>query len=197
MSRVWYLVGWGFVAVCSMALFRSSRPDLYMIREQPTPFPTGAVGSAAAAWFDATRPHCNALEVELMMQSSPPPDGWEGAGFGAACWAVAGRIDRARTAFQELSEEQRDAAAGIVFAIGHPIADMGDDLSAGPIMQLVVEFQPWNYMARYHAGMSYYAIGRFTEARHHLDRFLEQYTIEDGWRSNAQIVLRRLDKEDT
>jgi hypothetical protein len=195
MSRVWYLVGWGFVAVCGMVLFRSGRPDLYVIQEQPTPFPAGAVASAASGWFEAVRPHCNSLEVELQMQSSPPPSGWEGAGFGAACWAVAGRIDRARAAILEQAEGDREAAAGIVFAIGHPIADMGDDRSAGPIMQLVVEFQPWNYMARYHAGMSYYAIGRSAEARLHLDRFLEQYTIDDGWKSNAEIVLRRLDRE--
>ena len=42
---------------------------------------------------------------------------------------------------------ERSQAAGIVFAIGHPVADAGDDQSAGPIMRLVVSYQPGNYMA--------------------------------------------------
>jgi hypothetical protein len=195
MNRVWYIGGWGFVAVCATVLFRAQRPELYVFQEPDIPFPVAALGSGAAAWFESVKPHCNALEVELRLQSSPPPRGWEGAGFGAACWAVAGRIERARAAIAALPAHERDRAAGIVFGIGHPIADMGDDRSAGPIMQLVVEFQPWNYMALYHAGMSYYAIGQPAEAGRHLTAFLEQYSPEDGWRANAIEVLGRLRKD--
>jgi hypothetical protein len=195
MNRVWYIGGWGFVAVCATLLFRTQRPDVYAIKEPNIPFPVGALGSGAAAWFESVKPHCNALEVELQLRSSPPPRGWEGAGYGAACWAVAGRIERARDAILTLPTNERDRAAGIVFGIGHPIADMGDDRSAGPIMQLVVEFQPWNYMALYHAGMSHYAIGRPAEAERHLAAFLEQYSPEDGWRANAIEVLGRLRKD--
>jgi hypothetical protein len=196
MNRVFYITGWGFVAICATLLFRSSRPDLYAGAEPAIPFPAGAIGSAAAGWFDSARPRCNALEAELLMRTSPPPDGWEGAGYGASCFALAGRIENARAAILELPADRRGAAAGIVFGIGHPIADMGDDLSAGPIMQLVVEFQPNNYMALYHAGMSLYAIGRSDEATRHLLEFLELYTIEDGWRHNAIEILRRLGHED-
>jgi hypothetical protein len=195
MSRIWYIGGWGFVAVCATLLFRSQRPDIYGFHEQIIPFPAGAIGSSAASWFGAAKPHCNALEVEVRMHTSPPPAGWEGTGYGAACWAVAGRTERAREAILALPESQRDAAAGIVFGIGHPIADAGDDRSAGPIMHLVVEFQPYNYMALYHAGMSYYTIGRHAEAKHHLTAFLGQYSIDDGWRANAREVLGRLEKE--
>jgi hypothetical protein len=195
MNRVWYIGGWGFVAVCATLLFRTQRPDVYAIKEPNIPFPVGALGSGAAAWFESVKPHCYALEVELQLRSSPPPRGWEGAGYGAACWAVAGRIERARDAILTLPTNERDRAAGIVFGIGHPIADMGDDRSAGPIMQLVVEFQPWNYMALYHAGMSHYAIGRPAEAERHLAAFLEQYSPEDGWRANAIEVLGRLRKD--
>lgn len=195
MSRIWYISGWGFIAISAMLLFRAGRPDLYAIDEPPIDWPVGVIGSPAARWFESVKPSCNALEVELRMRTAPPPSGWEGSGFEAACWAVAGRLDRARQVILELDEDQRGNAAGIVFGVGHPIADMGDDLSAGPIMQLVVEFQPWNYMALYHAGMSYYAIGRPAEARRHLSAFLDQYSLEDGWRRNAVEVLSRLDTE--
>ena len=193
MRRAWYLAGWGYVAICAMLLFRYARQDLYRGAEPPLDFPVLLGGSEAARWFEAVRPHCNALEIELQMRASPPPRGWDGAGYAAACWAVAGRIDRARSTLNELPGSERDEAAGIVFGVGHPIADAGDDQSAGPIMQLVVEFQPWNYMALYHAGMSYYAIDRPELARGNLEEFLRQYTLDDGWRANAVEILRRLD----
>jgi cytochrome c-type biogenesis protein CcmH/NrfG len=72
------------------------------------------------------------------------------------------------------------------------VADAGDDASAGPIMRLVVEYQPRNYMALYHAGISEYMLGHLDYARSHLERFLQLYTAEDGWRSNAREVLGRI-----
>jgi len=105
---------------------------------------------------------------------------------------LAGRIDRARSAIEALPTGQRASAAHIVFAVGHPVADAGDDASAGPIMRLVVEHTPWNYMAQYHAGMSYYVLGEEDLARDHLERFLDQYDTDDGWRSNAIEVLSRM-----
>jgi len=194
MNRALYLLGWGYVAIASAVAFRASRPDIWAEPVDLTP--AIFAGTDAGTWFTSIKPRCNALEVELSLQSSPPPSGWEGAGYAASCWAVAGRIERARAVLQELPGDQRHAAASIVFSIGHPIADMGDDRSAGPIMQLVVEYQPQNYMALYHAGMSLYATGDFAPARGHLEEFLRQYAIEDGWRSNAQEVLRRLRRGD-
>ena len=117
----------------------------------------------------------------------------EGAGYSAACYALAGKIDRAREVIDHLGTGDRSAAAGIVFDIGHPVADAGDDQSAGPIMRLVVSYQPDNYMALYHAGMSEYILGQMDLARTHLHQFLELYRNEDGWRGNALDVLRRLD----
>ena len=76
-----------------------------------------------------------------------------------------------------------------MFNIGHPVADAGDDDSAGPIMRLVVEYQPDNYMALYHAGMSEYMLGQIDFARTHLEQFIELYQPEDGWRTNAREVL--------
>ena len=78
---------------------------------------------------------------------------------------VRGRVPRAgRTrrhgtgADLELPEELRWHAAGVVFNVGHPVADAGDDLAAGPIMELVVEFWPNHYMALYHAGAARYEL---------------------------------------
>jgi hypothetical protein len=85
-------------------------------------------------------------------------------------------------------------AANIVFNVGHPVADAGDDQSAGPIMRLVIQYTPENYMALYHAGMSEYILGELDFARTHLKAFLEIYRSEDGWRSNAIEVLGRMNK---
>ena len=60
-------------------------------------------------------------------------------------------------------------------------------------MNMVVDYWPKHYMALYHAGMSEYILGQMDLARTHLKQFLELYRSEDGWRSNALDVLRRLD----
>jgi hypothetical protein len=140
------------------------------------------------------KPYCNSVEVETMMRQTPPPAGMQGAGYGAACYALAGRIDQARSLITALPAGQRGQASAIVFDIGHPVADAGDDRSAGPIMELVLEFWPENYMALYHAGMSEYVLGQPDLAATHLRRFLELYSSNDGWRSNAIEVLGRLDQ---
>jgi tetratricopeptide (TPR) repeat protein len=139
------------------------------------------------------KPFCNSVEVGTMMRQSPPPAGRDGAGYGAACYALAGQIDQARLLITQLPTGDQGAASAVVFEIGHPVADAGDDRSAGPIMELVIEFWPENYMALYHAGMSEYTLGQPDLAAKHLRRFLELYKSEDGWRSNGIEVLGRLE----
>jgi tetratricopeptide (TPR) repeat protein len=152
----------------------------------------GAGLSAEQVWFQAMKAHCNAVEVEVAMRQQPAPATTQGAGYAASCWALAGRIDRAREVIDALPESQRTHAAGILFDVGHPVADMGDDAAAGPIMRLVVQYQPDNYMALYHAGISYYQLGDHDLAREHLQRFLVLYPPRDGWRSNAEDVLNKI-----
>ena len=60
-------------------------------------------------------------------------------------------------------------------------------------MQLVLKYQPQNYMALYHAGMSEYILGDFQMAQQHLKEFLRIYQRQDGWRQNALTVLERLE----
>jgi hypothetical protein len=187
MNRTIYLAGWGYVAVCAIALARGGPA-----RSGEPPAPAVAYGGSGAAWFAQIKPFCNAVEVDVRQQQLPAPAGTEGAGFSAACYALAGKIERAREVIDRLDPPDRSEAAGIVFNVGHPVADAGDDQSAGPIMRLVVEYQPDNYMALYHAGMSEYILGQPDLARRHLEDFLRRYLSDDGWRSNALDVLRRL-----
>jgi hypothetical protein len=190
MNRALYAAGWGYVALCGWVLLRGG-PGRAGSGEPPAP--AAPFRGAAGEWFAQVKPFCNAVEVEVRQQHLPAPAGVEGAGYSAACYALAGKIDRAREVIDRLDTGDRSTAAGIVFEIGHPVADAGDDQSAGPIMRLVITYQPGNYMALYHAGMSEYILGQMDLARTHLRRFLELYRSEDGWRSNALDVLHRLD----
>jgi hypothetical protein len=157
----------------------------------PRPVPVNQV-DGAAGWFQRMKPFCNTVEVEVALRNTPAPAGADGAAYAAACLALAGRIDDARAAIAALPVSDRAGAAGVVFDVAHPIADAGDDRSAGPIMGLVVEFWPNHYMALYHAGMASYGLGYGDLARKYLEEFLDLYEQEDGWRSNAEQVLRRL-----
>jgi thioredoxin-like negative regulator of GroEL len=134
------------------------------------------------------------VEVEAWHQWSPPPSTDQGAGYSAACYALAGKIDRARELILTVPQEDQWRAAGIVFNVAHPVADAGDDQSAGPIMELVLESWPNHYMALYHAGMSSYTLGERERARTHLQEFLRHYNQNDGWRSNALTVLGYLEE---
>jgi hypothetical protein len=187
-SRPLTIAGWGYVALCGLIV--TTRPDL-RVRGEPHGSPAPPRGDAGA-WFARIKPFCNAVEVDVEQRNSPPPAGTEGAGYSAACYALAGKIDLARQAIEALPARDRGTAAGIVFHIGHPVADMGDDASAGPIMRLVVEYQPENYMALYHAGISEYMLGEMDYARTHLTRFLELYRTEDFYRSKGREVLDRI-----
>lgn len=187
MYRALHVAGWSYVALCGVMLYASRRAHSGVL-----PGPAAFYPGEAGQWFAQMKPFCNAVEVEVRQQYAPPPPGREGAGYAAACFALAGKIERARATIDELPGGDRSYAAGIVFNVGHPVADAGDDESAGPIMRLVVEYQPQNFMALYHAGMSEYMLGHHDLARTHLERFLDLYSPNDGWRRNAVEVLGRI-----
>ncbi len=151
-----------------------------------------AGGSPAQRWFRVAKPFCNPVEVAQLMARRQAAPGWDGAGYAAGCWALAGKIDQARSTLQGVPEPDRWRAAGIVFDLAHGVADAGDDLAAGPIMNLVLESWPNHFMALYHAGMSDYTLGHGKRARTHLAQFLELYKTEDGFRHNAQAALAKL-----
>ncbi|HEY7635461.1 MAG TPA: hypothetical protein VH763_07960 [Gemmatimonadales bacterium] len=191
MNRTLYVAGVSYVALCGVVLANAgSSPTVPRGGEPPsTAMP---YQGSAGTWFSQVKPFCNAVEVEVRQQQTPPPSSAEGAGYSAACFALAGKIERARATIDKLDPGDRRLAANIVFNIGHPVADAGDDQSAGPIMRLVIQYTPDNYMALYHAGMSEYILGERDYARTHLKAFLDIYKNEDGWRSNAIEVLGRM-----
>ena len=158
---------------------------LPMVEPQPAP-------GDAAAWFGYVHQFCNPVEVDTRMRLDPAPATPEGAMHEAACYALAGRIDRARELIQGLEPELRYQAAGVVFEAGHPAADAGDDVAAGPLMELVVEYWPNHYMALYHAGASRYELGDYEAARGYLESFMVEYATEDGWRTSARGMLERI-----
>lgn len=145
--------------------------------------------SNAHKWYQSMKPYCNNLELDVRLRKNPAPKGWLGEAYKATCFAIAGQMKRAELTIDSLDDNLRYKAAGVIFSIGHPIADAGDDRSAGAIMGLVIKYQPNNYMALYHAGMSEYLLGRFEVSKVHLKRFLELYRRNDYWNNNARKVL--------
>jgi hypothetical protein len=199
MPASYRILGWTYAGVCAL-LAAGARPapapstraaTARAVRRAPVRTPSSAAD--AAEWFRRVKPYCNAVEVSNVQARVPAPRTVDGAGYGAACLALAGRIDDARRAIDALADRDRPRAANIIFEIGHPVADAGDDRSAGPIMELVVDYIPNHYMALYHAGMAEYMLGQRDLSRRNLTQFLVYYSIQDGWRGNAKEILRRLD----
>ncbi len=187
-----YLIGWGYVAIAAAVIYRGSHPEVYATSHAAAPAVAGFIGTDAARWFHDIKPRCNSVEANLALQNNPPPKGWEGGAYAAACLAIAGRIEDARTWLQQVPESERIQAVGIVFDVAHPVADAGDDLSAGAIMQLVVDFWPNHYMALYHAGAAQFRLEQFGHARTNLEAFLREYNADDGWTSSAKQMLAKM-----
>ena len=192
--RALYALGLLFIALCGGLIWMGRALPAPVLPVQPvTPTPSHpAPQISGPEWFQRMKPFCNPVEVETRVRFQPPPAGYEGAAYGAGCFALAGKIGHARELILALESSQRRMAADLVFELAHPVADAGDDTAAGPIMGMVVEFSPDNYMALYHAGASEYALGQPALAHRHLARFLELYKQPDGWRSNAEAMLAKL-----
>jgi tetratricopeptide (TPR) repeat protein len=203
MHRAFHLLGWGYVAACVALIVQ--RPSVEPAPVAPTaratrpaqiaePAPSPASPPVEAAqWFRRVRPYCNPVEVQTALRQTPAPGTNYGVAYEAACYALAGRIDDARRRIDRLPPAERYKAVNVVFTVGHPVADAGDDRSAGPIMELVIDYWPNHYMALYHAGMAEYMLGQHDLAKRNLTEFLKIYREPDGWRSNAIEVLKRLD----
>jgi hypothetical protein len=191
--RLLYLFGITYLALSVIALIRG--PVVPYDPDGSAYLTAGDPKADGGAWFSQVRAHCNTLEVETVHRRVPPPTSLGGMGYSAACWALAGRIDEAKSQILTLNGDDQWKAAGIVFAIGHPIADMGDDRSAGPIMELVIEFWPNHYQALYHAGSARFALGDLELATQHLQQFLMYYELNDGWTRSAKRMLAEIDSQ--
>jgi hypothetical protein len=191
MRRAYHILGWSYVAFCGFVVAKTvlAKPARSHVSG---PLPVASGSADAAEWFRRAKPYCNAVEITVLQREASPPASLEGAGLHAACFALAGKIDDARRIIDALPANDRARAAGIVFDVGHPVADAGDDRSAAPIMELVVDYWPTHYMALYHAAMAEYMLGQHDLARRNLSEFLRLYNANDGWRSNGIEILRRL-----
>ena len=156
--------------------------------------PNQSTLSPEQQWFNRIKPSCNSLEVVTAMAKETYPKTPKGIGYAASCYALAGRIDLADKVIQELPPNLRVYAVQVLFNIGHPVADAGDDKSAGKIMDLVLKYWPENYMALYHAGMSAYVLGEYSKAENHLQEFLHIYQRNDGWTNKAKLALTRMEQ---
>jgi hypothetical protein len=204
MHRALYLLGWSYVALCTTLVVRSLFAAPVLAPEVAAQQPEAATPPAqlappsgvttGAEWFRRMKPYCNSVEVTTVVAATPAPATIDGAGYHAACLALAGKIDAARRVIDLRPQHERANAAYIVFDVGHPVADAGDDRSAGPIMELVVDYVPNHYMALYHAGMAEYMLGQRDLAKKNLAAFLDIYKENDGWRSNALDVIARLNQ---
>jgi hypothetical protein len=200
MQRFLYFAGFTYIALCGALLFRETiARGVYagdMPRATPArPYPTTGrtVQNSAEEWFAAMKPYCNPVEVEVRERFKPAPGTVQGAGFSAACFALAGKIERARTIIDSMAPRDRGAAANVLFNVAHPVADAGDDQSSGPMMELVLEYWPNNYMALYHAGMSEYSLGQTELAQRRLRAFLSMYNANDGFTSAAKSALAHME----
>ena len=193
-----YLLGLLYVGLSLVYLMRA--PEPVEIPDDP-PFtvtltvedPSTGDPMDAGSWFRSMKAYCNPVEVDTQLTWNPAPRTADGTAYEAACFALAGHMDSARERILQLPEDQRWKAAGVVFNVGHPVADAGDDLAAGPIMELVVDFWPNHYMALYHAGAARYALGNHGAAHKYLVSFLEYYDPDDGWRRNALSMIAEID----
>lgn len=186
--------------VVSALLTRISLPRLFtaqsatktLVVEQISSSPTP---SLEQQWFRSIKPRCNAVEVVTTMRNTTYLKTPNGVGYAASCYALAGRLDLADKVIQELPRNARGSAVGIVFDLGHPVADAGDDKSAGAIMDLVIRYWPENYMALYHGGMSAYVLNDYSKAQAYLEEFLRIYQVRDGWTNKAKNALSRMKRD--
>ena len=112
MTRAHYLFGWGYVAICG-ALLLGARQHGPANSSHTTYEPaTNGGGEAAEIWWRRVRPYCNAVEVRVVQKQMAPPATTAGAGYHAACFALAGQIDEARRIIDSLEPNERYRAAG-------------------------------------------------------------------------------------
>ena len=142
-----------------------------------------------AAWFASIRPRCTPAEVRLATDLNRPPEGVEGVGYEAACFALAHQVPKARAILLGMSEDDRLRGASVVFDVAEQLAERGRRDVAGPLMELVLEFWPNHYMALYQAGSARYAAGDLVGAQDYLARFLDANEGSEEMVANAQRMI--------
>lgn len=181
----------GAVMGCALAamLFAGVGGYLVMQTDELSPPPE----LTPALWFAQAKAHCNSVEASSFLRSNIPPGGAAGTPYKVACFALAGKFPEAREALNSLPRGQQQMAATVVFSIVHDVADAGDDMAAGPVMEFVLEYTPNNYMALYHAGMSAFGKKDMKRAKRRLNDFLALYSVDDHFTRTAIAALTQLE----
>jgi hypothetical protein len=120
MNRFLYFAAFAYIALCGAIVARkvlsSTGPRIRtfdtVVAVAPPP-PTSATTSGEQ-WFAAMKPYCNQVEVDVRERYSPPPSTSEGAGYAAACFALAGKIERAREIIEGMEPSARGARARVL-----------------------------------------------------------------------------------
>jgi hypothetical protein len=147
--------------------------------------------STPSAWFESIRTRCTPAHVQLAVDLSRPPDGTVSTGYEAACFAIAADMPKARALILGLPESDRLEAASVVFNVAQAMVEHGQEMPAGPLMELVLEFWPNHYVALFEAGVTRYSEGDYTHARIYLQRFLDVYVQDD---QRTQRAMRMIDE---
>lgn len=148
--------------------------------------------TGAAKWFDLMRPGCVAADVDRRVKASPAPGGEEGVVFSAACYAVAGKTERAHELIDGLPEASRAHAVEALLNVVPPPHDGPEEEGTAPLMELLLDYQPDNARALYHAAIAEAAAGEKQAAITHLTKLVQVHTDADDLNARAKIALSRL-----
>jgi hypothetical protein len=169
---------------------RASQPTPAEVREVATQGdPEPSTSERLEPWIDRIMPFCTQEDVDLFVDLDPPPDTEEGIAQEAACFALAGRIPKARALILGLPHDRRNRAVGTVYDVTLATLTTDVDPLLGPVMELVLEFWPNHYLALYHAGSARFMRGDLRGAALYLHRFLELYVREDQLAADAHRML--------
>lgn len=161
------------------------------VRSPDAPVPPQAPPATPADWFASIHTKCTPANVQLAVDLSRPPEGTIATGYEAACFAIAADRSKARALILGLPEGTRLEAASVVFNVAQAMVERGQEMAAGPLMELVLEFWPNHYVALFEAGVTRYTEGDYTHARIYLQRFLDVYVQDD---QRSQRAMRMIDE---
>jgi len=181
---------------CSWDL--ATRLNRWVVRSPVTRVVGGNGGARAAAeqWFESIQVGCRRTAGDEWLRSilrGPPTD--YGEMYEAACLALAGRIDQARSRLEAFSEARRSVAVNVLLSTATPIHRAEDYQSSVPVMELVLEFQPYNTYVKYQVGLGHMRLGN-QEAGGALLREVLAQNLPRAWREHATELLEELDAED-
>ena len=174
--------------IAASLLEREEAPPPALAPRAPEPMRVRAE-TDPGAWFAAIRPRCTTADVTLATDLNKAPQGVEGSGYEAACFALAHRLPKARAILLGLPEDDRIRGASVVYDVADRLAATGKHDTAGPLMELVLEFWPNHHLALYEAGTARFTSGDLTGAQDYLARFLDVYAGDDDLVANAHRMM--------